>query len=456
MKISADIQGNILVPFPKNFQAFVLLEIRSASRIRRWLKNIAICIADSINGNLDLRESYRHKGNKYGVHCFCGISFTINGLKRILSEDVTEMPFVAFREGAAVRSKKLGQQNENGEDNWVFGGNNPQRVDILLTIAAKEKSFIEHEISHQVSSALDQDLKAVYIQRAGELSGMMKGREHFGFKDCISQPLVAGVDDIFEGRDKRHTSAEINPVLNLGEFILGHPRGVLGKNLEPAFCYPWMKNGSFQVLMRLNQDVCGWQQQLSKLSQNLSVKEPITPLHLAVKLIGRWPSGTPLSISPKNDNGSSKKDFDYQDDPYGLNTPRFAHIRKMYPRSSITVDREWHRIIRRNVPFGAIYDPCEGGVHGAQASRGLIFNAFMASLEDQFEFLMRAWANDPDFPEADDGPDPLIGNLAYPITFRRREGIKQHLKLQSCVRNSGCYNLGTISIFPSKPLYMTY
>lgn len=60
------------------------------------------------------------------------------------------------------------------------------------------------------------------------------------------------------------------------------------------------------------------------------------------------------------DEAAKASDFDYQDDPYGLKTPRFAHARKMYPRSSLAIDKEWHRIIRRGVPFGATYDPTRG------------------------------------------------------------------------------------------------
>ena len=87
--------------------------------------------------------------------------------------------------------------------------------------------------------------------------------------------------------------------------------------------------------------------------------------------------------------------------------------------------------------FGAAYDPNGGPEHGAGASRGLLLNAFMSSVEDQFEFLMRAWASDPDFPEADDGPDPLVGDMSYPITLRRHSDLKQRIKLQSYVHNSG-------------------
>jgi len=67
----------------------------------------------------------------------------------------------------------------------------------------------------------------------------------------------------------------------------------------------------------------------------------------------------------------------------------------------------------------------------------MLFNAYMASIEDQFEFLQRCWANDPEFPSSTiakhklrpvaaagrvDGLDPVIGYTAD--AAHRRFGTK--------------------------------
>jgi deferrochelatase/peroxidase EfeB len=47
-----------------------------------------------------------------------------------------------------------------------------------------------------------------------------------------------------------------------------------------------------------------------------------------------------------------------------------------------------HRIIRRGMPYGSSYDsddPYTGN------DRGLIFIAFNARIEDQFEFIQKQW-----------------------------------------------------------------
>ncbi len=109
----------------------------------------------------------------------------------------------------------------------------------------------------------------------------------------------------------------------------------------------------------------------------------------------------------------------------------------MYPRSNLVVDREWHRLIRRAVPFGPVYDPEAGPGFGPDVPRGLLMNSFMASIEQQFEFLLRGWAHDPDFFEADDGPDPLIGEDAAPVTLRCPLHGRQTLSIQRHVHAAG-------------------
>jgi deferrochelatase/peroxidase EfeB len=70
-------------------------------------------------------------------------------------------------------------------------------------------------------------------------------------------------------------------------------------------------------------------------------------------------------------------------------------------------DTQNHRILRRGIPFGpplqgsTVDDPKpDDGI-----DRGLHFIAYMTSIEDQFEFIIRNWVNNPDFKEPR-GPAP--------------------------------------------------
>ena len=203
-----------------------------------------------------------------------------------------------------------------------------------------------------------------------------------------------------------------------GEFVLGHPRRDGQVRPHP----PWMADGSFLVFRRLVQDVPGWWAHLEALRQALPADDPITVEGLAARVIGRWRSGAPLALAPDRDPGPGAlagrlNAFDFAADSHGLRTPHFAHVRKMNPRGAAFND-ERRRIIRRGIPFGAPFDPAAGAGHGADAERGLLFKAFMASIEDQFEFLHRLWANTDDFPETHAGADALIGAALPPAPAR--------------------------------------
>jgi hypothetical protein len=139
------------------------------------------------------------------------------------------------------------------------------------------------------------------------------------------------------------------------------------------------------------------------------------------KLVGRWKSGTRLDLAPDKDTGDNPNldntfGFHNKDahgkvigqDGDGIRCPRFAHIRKVYPRGDGFGD-EIRRILRRGIPFGKPFHPGAGPGFEATDERGLLFMAFMTSIEDQFEFLQQVWVNPPSFPEENAGHDPLIG-----------------------------------------------
>jgi len=208
-----------------------------------------------------------------------------------------------------------------------------------------------------------------------------------------------------------------------------------------------MANGSFQVFRRLRQDVPGWWAQVTARHDSLPSDDPMSADLLAAKLVGRWRSGTPLENAPERDNRSARdrerdNDFDYSNDPEGHSTPRFAHIRKMYPRDT-RFDDDRRRILRRGIPFGRPFDPAAGRGRGVDAHRGLLFNVFMASIEEQFEFLQTAWANAANFPgnvlgdRKQDGPDPVIGEDPAPARLSREGHEDTTLDFRRFVATSG-------------------
>ena len=168
----------------------------------------------------------------------------------------------------------------------------------------------------------------------------------------------------------------------------------------------------------------------------------LEPVRFASMLVGRWPSGAPLMRTPKADDAALAGDefannhFIFEDDTrrsalavpghggdsyraaradvMGRVCPHFAHIRKVNPRDAGTdlgtpADSLLRLMLRRGIPFGdpiaGVQDPPDELV---EQERGLLFVSFAATIEDQFEFVTRRWANSALHPRFG-GHDPIMG-----------------------------------------------
>ena len=108
----------------------------------------------------------------------------------------------------------------------------------------------------------------------------------------MAQPRVLGVDPPGTPAMGTPKRSRWQP-LPVGEFVLGHldAEGVA----EPRRPLDgWAANGSYLVIRKLHQDVAGFRSLIHESGQSY----PGGPDLLAAKLVGRWPDGTPLSLSP--------------------------------------------------------------------------------------------------------------------------------------------------------------
>ena len=137
-------------------------------------------------------------------------------------------------------------------------------------------------------------------------------------------------------------------------------------------------------------DVVGFENNLQKN------KEKIDPELLAAKMCGRWRNGVPLALSPETDSppdgisSDQLNNFGYMNadgtgDPRGLRCPVGAHIRRVNPRGQPVAGQgepggsnNAHRMIRRGMPYGPVYDPAQpyDGIE-----RGLLGYFINASIE---------------------------------------------------------------------------
>jgi deferrochelatase/peroxidase EfeB len=103
-------------------------------------------------------------------------------------------------------------------------------------------------------------------------------------------------------------------------------------------------------------------------------------------------------------------EFGYADDPEGALCPLGAHIRRANPRDSLGFDGRLvnrHRLIRRGITYGTSLPPGSPDDH---VPRGLLFLAFNADIERQFEFILRQWINDGDKFRQGNDRDPIVGS----------------------------------------------
>ena len=321
-----------------------------------------------------------------------------------------------FKVGMHKRNTKLGDTGEDAPEKWIkpfkpgLPPNDFPPIDGLLRVDSDEPEDADNTTVDLLVESTERGIICEGLQKGTGLFNLHgKQIEHFGFRDGVSQPLIRGIDD--DEIEER----EVNPDgHDYKKFVLF---GLSG-NRE------WANDGSFMVFRRLSQDFAGFWQFMNEKSQELG----LTPSGLAARFVGRWRSGAPLSKFQAGDP-ELPSEFDFNDfkymkdasgqdvDPKGENTPRFSHIRKVYPRddgispnaSENSLKNQERRIMRRGIPFGPRF------ADSPDAERGLLFMCFQIDLEHQFEFIQQTWANNKQFPLTDPGApaghghDAIIG-----------------------------------------------
>ena len=456
LRDSENIQGNVLAAFNKDHMTFLLLDFPDPEGARDWLKEIhprVTTTKEVEDFNTEFSSARRARGGEDPPMkaVWVNVGLTIDGLRtltansgglddalRNLSGDEQWPGFAAFLEKPRARAEALGDTGRSAPRSWVFGGPGQTDIDAVVTVAADEPEDLETRLGEIQRRAARHGVTTIFRLDGNTLPGKKRaGHEHFGFKDGISQPGVRQFHPTDPNNPDEREGHPGTKMVRPGEFVLGYPDE---HGRDPGTLPDWMRDGSFQVLRRLAQDVPGWWAQMRQARdlENFEGGED----RLAAKTVGRWRSGSPLAHAPDHDDRAARvpgriNKFDYSDDPEGEKTPRFAHIRKTYPRGEFRDNL--HRIMRRGIPFGLHFDPALGRGHGQDAERGLIFNAHCADLFEQFEFIQQSWANNVGFPpkqgSPDPGPDPVIGTDGTGTL--REKGADQELDFKRFVHTTG-------------------
>jgi len=403
-----DIQHFLISRPPALTARYEFLTFREPAGGRAWLA-----------GLLDKVGTAKTVGSNVADSRWVTIAFTWNGLQALgLDKDSLDTFPEEFRQGMAERAEILGTTGANRPQHWVGDLGSPDLHAIIVLFARnvpeRERCKIEHEeflsqcAGVEVLSSLD--LEAI--------PPFTYAHEHFGYRDRLSAPVIEGT-----GEEPLPGSG---PPIKAGEFFLGYPDE--GDGL-PALPQPEVlsRNGSYLAYLRLEEHVGAFRDFLRQHGDTPEEQD-----FVAAKLMGRWRSGAPLVLAPREDDPGLGADpqrtnnFNYgKMDPYGYGCPVGSHIRRMNPRDT-GENMQRRRMIRRGGTYGP---PLPEGAPEDGVERGIAAFVGCASLVRQFEFAMNVWVNDPRFEGLGNDRDPFVGTQdgTFDMTIPKRP-IRQKIK----------------------------
>ena len=445
-----DIQGLILSGYGKKPAArYAIFQIVDGDAARSWLRRVLAGIQYG-----SFRGTRRREAPYLDDLCF-NVAFTHQGFRELGLHETALAGFsLPFQEGMceASRARRLGDDAQSAPANWRWG-RPEQPVHGLLAVFAGEGDA-DPEDWVRIQAFIDAQLCPANGTRALTVldtvaSNRTRRKEHFGFRDGITNPRIAGLprertDDLIAagevllGEANEYGKEPFSPEVPAGDDPAGILEAVSGRPERHDFG----KNGSYLVFRQLSQDVQAFWNYIEEMRQTVPDAPPGRAGRewLAARFVGRWTNGTPLTRFPNVPGPVVEKElnsflYGQNQDSFGERCPIGAHIRRSNPRDtalpiphdpelsgdpkdeSVRTERlqltNRHRILRRGRAYGPPvdedYDIDELRLRPLAEERGLHFLCFNASLSRQFEFVQSNWVQNPAFAGLSSDPDPLLG-----------------------------------------------
>jgi deferrochelatase/peroxidase EfeB len=390
--------------------------------------HIFLRVDDARVGRAFLRRLTPHVDSAAGwwsaATAWLAVGITYSGLEAIGVPEASLRSFPeAFRVGMAGRARQLGDDGVNNPKNWEPPfGTGQVHIGVSAFSDSEEKRRRALAMAREAFEGIS-GLSVVHTQDFGAQPGDLNP---LGYKDGIDQPPI-------EGSGVEPLPGQGRPI-KAGEFILGYP-GEAGVPLSMPQPDILGRHGTYVGLRKYQSRVGAFNRFLRANGRTDEEREL-----LAAKLVGRWRSGTPLTLAPDVDDpvlGADplrNNDFDYTNDPRGRQVPLGSHIRRMNPRDTELArltDVNLHRVIRRGTTYGPPYDPNALSAEADEVPRGAYFLFISAKAMATIEFLQQEWINDGNFMRLGDERDPIIGLQPDKATFtipkqparRRIQGI---------------------------------
>jgi Dyp-type peroxidase family len=422
-----DIQGLVTRGYGSLHAArYLLLGVRNPAAARAYLRQLEVTPAS---------ESPKTEA----IH----VAFTVAGLRKLGVPEPAVLTFSReFLEGMDNPVRSVALSDTPGAWAWGYRGDdraeNDSGIHVLLLCYARDAPGLEKMLARERGKYGDA-FEAVRDQTTHVREDK---REHFGWKDGISTPILED--------SKNAKGPEWTDPIYWGEFVLGYTneyhryneRPTAAPEEDPADDLPFTeerdrkdlgKNGTYLVYRQLQQDVRGLWRYLSEHSREPLPTATERAIALGAKMVGRWPSGAPLRIAATEDRPelsaenafTFKAKTDHDDgDPFGLKCPNGSHVRRANPRDDLPFDHgggdvtmvRKHQMIRRGRPYGVPFarpltpeNILAHLDHDDPHERGLHFICLVGHIHRQFEFVQRAWINSANFAGLFKDGDPIVG-----------------------------------------------
>jgi len=411
-----NVQGDVYFMFPKRWERFLFFRITNPTYFREDLGKYAPRITSSTQTHKNIHD-IDEKGGKHRDIVSSGIAFARAGLNELGIKQNLEDPH--FDKGSQLLERD--ELGDKGVYDSVFSKNGNTHGIIL--VAARERDRCEKEMN-EIKDIFNRSIEVVEL-----FEGRVREneREHFGWKDGISQPALEGISIPKPGQR----------LVKPGVIIMGYPGDPLyAKAARPEFT----KDGAFMVFRKLEQNVLfledytntNWRSIPAEPENGLSLSEEQRKELFDARLVGRFKSGVPLALCPYIEDDAyldpdQINNFDYTERDPGHGCPLAAHVRKTSPRQlQPIVSKEFldaSAMVRAGLPYGDEISAkereewehlTEDQKENAKCERGLHFVCYQSSIDNGFYRQTTAFGNNDFFPLTSLAPkkigqDPIIG-----------------------------------------------
>lgn len=212
----ADIQGNI-IGFKNDHQRLLFIGFADTPSAKAF----TAAMASEVNSGLEVlcanrRHSERHQlgiDQLTELDSWVNIAFSFTGLEVLGATGLDTFP-EDYRSDMDGRATAIGDVDDSAPSAWLppFAPGAPP-VHALVTIAADSVDLLEARTAAVRSVSGAHSVTELSSQEGNVRPAPNTGHEHFGFKDGVSQPGIAGFT----------TASKGGSPIAAGEFLIGYP-----------------------------------------------------------------------------------------------------------------------------------------------------------------------------------------------------------------------------------------